>query len=70
VAGGYLSGRFITFEGETIMDYKTMYFNLFHAVTDVIIILQAAQIATEDLFIEHEPADIALLRPDADEGKG
>jgi hypothetical protein len=45
-------------------DYKAMYHRLFHAVTDVVNILQVAQIETEAMYVDHEPAEIISFRPD------
>ena len=50
-------------------DYKAMYLRLFNAVTDALGILQAAQIETEKIYIEQEPAKITLLKPDNDGGE-
>ena len=42
-------------------DYKTMYATLFRSQTKAIHLLQEAQQATEDMFIEAEEPDIRLL---------
>ena len=42
-------------------DYKAMYTKLFRSQTKAIHILQEAQQATEDMFIEAEDPDIRLL---------
>ena len=51
-------------------DFNSMYLKLFNAVTDAINILQTAQIETEEKYIEHEPANIKLLRPDENDSGG
>jgi hypothetical protein len=48
-------------------DFNSMYKKLFNVVTDAIEILQAAQVETEEMFIDHEPADIRLIIPEDDE---
>lgn len=42
-------------------DYKTMHTKLFNAVTDTVNLLQAAQVETEEMFIEQEDPQIILL---------
>ena len=51
-------------------DYKKMYSKLFNAATDAVRILQAAQVETEEIYIDHDPANITLLKPDADNNSG
>ena len=46
--------------------YDTMYRRLFSAVTDVIEILQAAQIDTEETYINLEEPKLVLLKPEGD----
>lgn len=48
--------------------YDLMYLKLFNAITDVINILQAAQIETEVMYMEQEPANIILLKLDNADG--
>lgn len=43
-------------------DYSSMYKKLFNVVTDAIEILQAAQVETERLYINHESPNITLLK--------
>jgi len=47
-----------------MQDYKAMYFNLFHKITDVIEILQKAQQEAEKIYIENES-----IEQDGDEKK-
>lgn len=42
-------------------DYQSMYAKLFQSQTKAIRILQEAQQATEDMYIESEPPDIRML---------
>jgi len=42
-------------------DYQKMYATLFNAITDAIEILQAAQQATEELYISARQPNITLL---------
>jgi hypothetical protein len=51
-------------------DYNSMYKKLFNAATDAIRILQAAQVETEEMFIDHDPANITLLKPNTDDNGG
>ena len=44
-------------------NYHVMYQALFNKVTDAIHILQSAQLETEGMYIDHDPANIRLLRP-------
>jgi len=52
---------FVTKE-ENELDYQAMYLKLFNAVTDAIKTLQTAQVATEEMYIDHNPG-ITLLNP-------
>ena len=46
-----------------MQDYKSeMYAQLFNAITDAILLLQKAQTETEEIFINHEDAQIIPLR--------
>ena len=47
-------------------DYKVMYTKLFNKVTDIINVLQAAQVETEGMYIDHEPTIHTLIKPEAD----
>jgi len=51
-------------------DYKKMYTRLFNAATDAVNILQAAQIETEEMYIDHDPTPITLITPEDDNGGG
>lgn len=44
-------------------DYKTMYTALFNAITDTILILQTAQVKTEEMFLSQEEPNITVLEP-------
>lgn len=44
-------------------DYKAMYFELFHKITDVIEELKEIQQKTEEIYIQSEPAE---EEPDTD----
>lgn len=48
-------------------DYKAMYVRLFQSQTKAIHLLQEAQQATEDMFIEAKEPDIRLLNKDSSE---
>jgi hypothetical protein len=48
-------------------DYSKMYLKLFNAVTDAIRLLQSSQIDTEEMYADHEPVNITLLRPKVDD---
>lgn len=51
-------------------DYKTMYTKLFQSQTKAIHLLQEAQKATEDMFIEAEEPSIRLLSmPEKDDSE-
>jgi len=55
-------------EGEiTMANYKSMYKKMFNAVTDAINILQAAQVETEKMYIDADPANITPIRPGIEE---
>ena len=55
-------------EGEIKMaNYHVMYQALFNKVTDAIHILQSAQLETEGMYTDHDPANIRLLRPGGDD---
>jgi len=45
-------------------DYMKMYTTVFNAVTDAVNILQTAQVATEKMFIDHDPTPLKLLKPE------
>jgi hypothetical protein len=45
-----------------------MYRKLFQAVTKSILDLQAAQVETEAMYINHEPPGLTLLNPDEHDG--
>jgi len=47
-------------------DYKKMYTKLFGTVTAAIRLLQEVQIETEEMYIDHEPTNLTLLRPEDD----
>lgn len=50
------------FEGALFMaDYKQMYSTLFRKVTKAIVLLQEAQIETEELFISANETDLQIL---------
>ena len=49
-------------------DYQKMYAILFNANTDAVKILQAAQLETEKMYVEHDPDNVVLLTPDEGEG--
>jgi hypothetical protein len=51
-------------------DYKKMYSKLFNTVTDTVKTLQAAQMETEEMYIDHDPTPITLLNPEDDNGGG
>jgi hypothetical protein len=48
-------------------NYKKMYAKLFNTVTDVINILQASQVETEEMFMEQEKPIILLDNNDENE---
>jgi hypothetical protein len=50
-------------------DYNKMYTRLFNAITDTVKTLQAAQIETEEMYIDHAPTPLTLLKPE-DNGGG
>ena len=43
-------------------DYSKMYVKIFNTVTDVINILQRAQIETEEIFINQDEQNLVLLK--------
>jgi len=49
-------------------DYNSMYKKLFNAVTDAVNILHAAQVDPEEMYIDHEPVNLTLLKPDDGDG--
>jgi len=50
-----------------MIDYKSMYFNLFNKITDAIKILQAVQQETEDTYIKSEDELSVLSKKDDNE---
>jgi len=50
-------------------DYNLMYKKLFNAVTDAVNILQAAQFETEEIFINHDPNNVVLFKPNGVDGE-
>jgi hypothetical protein len=50
-------------------DYKKMYTRLFNAITDTVKTLQTAQIETEEMYVDHDPTPLTLLKSD-DNGGG
>jgi hypothetical protein len=48
-------------------DYNSMYKKMFNAVTDAINILQTAQAEAEEMYIDHNPDNITLLKPNDDD---
>jgi len=53
-----------------LADYQKMYATLFHAVTDAIELLQAAQRAAEELFISAKEPEVRILQKPAAEHGG
>ena len=49
-------------------DYQKMYSTMFNAATNAINILRAAQVEAEEMYIDHEPANITLIHPDVETG--
>jgi hypothetical protein len=47
-------------------DYRAMYYDLFNKVTDAINVLQEAQRASEEAFIESHDATLILLDEEED----
>ena len=55
-----------------MVDYKTMYYKLFNAITDAVEILQSAQIETEEMYMdtpETIPVNLKLVEKTGDNKK-